>query len=149
MTTRVTHPIPIAFLCTKCGEPLQWRHNERVGVSDYQRLDCLLNRLFMRKSKKHQSSASLAFVSGIHRWPVNSPHKGPVTRKMLPLVMDPSEWASYWGWGVGGHRVRNVMWFRVLFQLKKSITASTRSSPAKQSTSTSLPGPLVRDPRTS
>ena len=35
--------------------------------------------------RKHQSSASLAFVRGIHRWPVNSPHKGPVTRKMLPF----------------------------------------------------------------
>ena len=34
---------------------------------------------------KHQSSASLAFVRGIHRWPVNSPHKGPVTRKMFPF----------------------------------------------------------------
>ena len=34
---------------------------------------------------KHQSSASLAFVLGIHRWPVNSPHKGPVTRKMFPF----------------------------------------------------------------
>ena len=32
---------------------------------------------------KHQSSASLAFMRGIHRWPVNSPHKGPVTRKMF------------------------------------------------------------------
>ena len=35
--------------------------------------------------RKHQSSASLAFVRGIHRWPVNSPHKGPVTRKMFPV----------------------------------------------------------------
>ena len=35
--------------------------------------------------RKHQSSASLAFVRGIHRWPVNSPHKGPVTRKMFPF----------------------------------------------------------------
>ena len=35
--------------------------------------------------RKHQSSASLAFVRGIHRWPVNSPHKGPVKRKMFPL----------------------------------------------------------------
>ena len=35
--------------------------------------------------RKHQSSASLAFVWGIHRGPVNSPHKWPVTRKMLPL----------------------------------------------------------------
>ena len=36
-------------------------------------------------TNKHQSSASLAFVWGIHWWPVNSPHKGPVTRKMFPL----------------------------------------------------------------
>ena len=35
--------------------------------------------------RKHQNSASLAFVLGIHRWPVNSPHKGPVTRKMFPF----------------------------------------------------------------
>ena len=35
--------------------------------------------------RKHKSSASLAFVRGIHRWPVNSPHKGPVTRKMFPF----------------------------------------------------------------
>ena len=35
--------------------------------------------------RKHQSSASLAFVRGIHRGPVNSPHKGPDTRKMFPF----------------------------------------------------------------
>ena len=34
---------------------------------------------------KHQSSASLAFVRGIHRWPMNYPHKWPVTRKMFPF----------------------------------------------------------------
>ena len=34
---------------------------------------------------KHQSPASLAFVWGIHRGPVNSPHKWPVTRKMFPF----------------------------------------------------------------
>ena len=33
--------------------------------------------------RKHHNSASLAFVRGIHRWPVNFPHKGPVTRKMF------------------------------------------------------------------
>ena len=33
--------------------------------------------------RKHQSSVSLAFVRGIDRWSVNSPHKGPVTRKMF------------------------------------------------------------------
>ena len=35
--------------------------------------------------RKQQSSASLAFMRGIHWWPMNSPHKGPVTRKMFPL----------------------------------------------------------------
>ena len=35
--------------------------------------------------RKHQSSASLAFVRGIHRRPVHSPHKGPLTRKMFPF----------------------------------------------------------------
>ena len=35
--------------------------------------------------RKHQSSASLVFVRGIHRGPVNSPHKWPVTRKIFPF----------------------------------------------------------------
>ena len=35
--------------------------------------------------RKHQSSTSLAFVRGIHRRPVNSPHKWPITRKMFPF----------------------------------------------------------------
>ena len=35
--------------------------------------------------RKHQSPASLDFVRGIHRGPVNSPHKWPVTRKMFPF----------------------------------------------------------------
>ena len=35
--------------------------------------------------RKHQCSASLAFVQGIHRWTVNSPHKGPVTWIIFPF----------------------------------------------------------------
>ena len=37
---------------------------------------------------KHQSSASLAFVLGVHRRPVDSPHKRSVMRKMFPFKMD-------------------------------------------------------------
>ena len=50
---------------------------------------------------KHQSSASLAFVWGIHRRPVNSPHKWPVTRKMFPfddvimLLVDWDIWSHF------------------------------------------------------
>ena len=35
--------------------------------------------------RKHQSSVSLAFVRGIHWWPVNSLYKGPVTRNVFPF----------------------------------------------------------------
>ena len=65
---------------------LQWRRNEHDGVSNHRRLDCLLNRLFREDQRKHQNSASLAFVREIHRSPVNSPYKGPVTRKCFHLM---------------------------------------------------------------
>ena len=44
--------------------------------------------------RKHQSSASLAFVRGIHRGPVNSPHKWSVTRKMIHLMTSSCRTAS-------------------------------------------------------
>ena len=35
--------------------------------------------------RKHQRYASLALVRWIHRWPVSSPHKGPVTRENVSI----------------------------------------------------------------
>ena len=64
---------------------LRWRNNERDGVSYDLRLAYLLNRFFRRRSKKISNSASLAFVRGIYEWLVDSPHKGPVTRRMFPF----------------------------------------------------------------
>ena len=78
--------------CANTFGPLRWRHNEHNSVSNHQPHDCLLNRLSDADQRKHQSSASLAFVRGIHRGPVNSPHKWPVTRKMFPfddVIMHP------------------------------------------------------------
>ena len=55
---------------------------------------------------KHQSSAPLAFVWGIHRGPVNSPHKWPVTRKMFPfddVIMNQSIcwwFGTQWPWSL-------------------------------------------------
>ena len=60
-------------------------YNERHGVSNHQPHDCVLNRFSGSDQRKHQSSASLAFVRGIHRWRVNFPHKGPVMRRMFSL----------------------------------------------------------------
>ena len=34
---------------------------------------------------KYQTSSPMAFISGNHQWPVNSSHRGPVTRKMIPF----------------------------------------------------------------
>ena len=47
----------------------------------------LFTQLFKQSAdqRKHQSSTSLAFVRATYRWSVNSPHKGPVTRKMFPF----------------------------------------------------------------
>ena len=64
---------------------LRWRHDEHDVVSNHQSHDCLLNFYSGADQRKHQSSASLAFARGIHRASVNSPHKGPVTRKMFPF----------------------------------------------------------------
>ena len=49
-------------------------------------INCLLLTVYSdADQRKHQSSASLAFVREIHRGPVNSPHKWPVTRKIFPF----------------------------------------------------------------
>ena len=39
-------------MCVCVYVSLQWRHNERDGVSNYQRFCCLFSRLFRRRSKK-------------------------------------------------------------------------------------------------
>ena len=64
---------------------LQWRHDGRDGIWNHQPHHCLLNRLFRRISKKTSKLQVTGFVWGIHRWPVNSPHKWPVMRKMFPF----------------------------------------------------------------
>ena len=67
--------------------------------------------------RKQQSSASLAFVWGIHRWPANYPHKGPVTRKMFPFdnVIMNSLQGGYW----------NIEYFEETYSLSP-IDAYTR-----------------------
>ena len=54
-------------------------------VSQITSLTIVYSTIYSGTDKKHQSLASLAFVGGIHRWPRNSPHKRPVTRKTFPF----------------------------------------------------------------
>ena len=64
---------------------LHWRHNDYGGVSNHQPHDCLLNRLFRRRLKKTSKLRVTGLCAGNSPGPVNSPHKGPVTRKMFPF----------------------------------------------------------------
>ena len=67
------------------GVSLQWHHNERDGVSNHGVSIVYSTVCSGADQRRHQSSASLAFVRGIHWWRMNSPHKGPVTLKTFPL----------------------------------------------------------------
>ena len=97
--------------------------------------------------RKHQSSALLAFVRGIHRRSVNSLHKWPVTRKMFPFDdvikcfvfnpnthspaadagkirdMYPHHWTPLW-WGSGG-KWPIVVPMSIRCQVWKSLVTST------------------------
>ena len=67
--------------------------------------------------RKHQSSVSLAFVRGIHRWPVDSPHKWPVTRKMFLFydVIMVSYWTVAWAGFFLANQAANIMAVDVWF----------------------------------
>ena len=71
------------MLNQKFPHPLPWRHNEHDDASNH---DCLLNRLFRRRSRKTSKLCVTGLCEGNSTvWPVNSPRKWPVTRKMFPF----------------------------------------------------------------
>ena len=79
------------FSALRCRIPLKpssWRHNNDVIMgamaSQITSLTIVYSTVYSgADQREHQSSASLAFMRGIHRWPVNSPHKRSVTRKIF------------------------------------------------------------------
>ena len=75
--------------------------NGRDSVSNHQILVIVYSTEYLdADQRKHQSSVSLAFVRGLQRWPVNSPHKWPVTRKMFPfddIIMNAMR-VNCWAW---------------------------------------------------
>ena len=145
-TSNTLTPVIVIFQCNygvwsvckgkqwnwSCVFPLQWRHNERDGVSNHQPHDCLLNRFSGADQRTLQSSALPAFVRGIHRWPVNSPHKWPVTRKMFPfddVIMHRKlcclwlkAWYRFEGEGVGLNR--NISSYQYSYSHYKIQTVS-------------------------
>ena len=79
-----------------CGLTLFWYHNfvniTMTSQWRQRRFKSPASPLFTQPliqgadQRKHQSSTSLAFLRGIHRWPVNSPHKGQWRGKCFHLT---------------------------------------------------------------
>ena len=73
---------------SKPRDSLQWRHNERNDVSNHRRLE-FFSQPFVQAQIKETSKLR---VTGLcEGWTVDSPHKGPLTRKMFPfddVIMD-------------------------------------------------------------
>ena len=87
------HVSPSSQIYQACFSLMAWRllihyNDVTMGaiVSQITSLTIVFSTVYLDTDQRiHQSSASLAFVRGIHRRPVNSPHKWPVTRKMFPF----------------------------------------------------------------
>ena len=83
--TRHEPTLPVSGECDK-----KWHHYNDVVkstiASQITSLTIVYSTVYSGAGQRnHQSSALLAFVRGIHRWPMNSPHKWPITRKMFPF----------------------------------------------------------------
>ena len=93
--------LQINFMSTSCEIALRWMpQNTLDDISQHHHRDVIMSAMASQitgvstvystistgaDQRKHQSSKSLAFVRGIHRWLVNSPHKGLLRRKMFPF----------------------------------------------------------------
>ena len=76
------HSVVLRHICFT----LPWRHSVRGGVS-ITSLTIVYSTVYSdADQRKYQSSTSLAFMWGILRWPVNSLHRWPVTRKCCHLM---------------------------------------------------------------
>ena len=109
---------------------LQWRHNEHHGVSNHQPRH-FFTQPFIQKTSKLRVTA---FVRGIHRWPVNSPHKWPVMRKvfhlmtsswrrlcLLVILHNRSQNINLWGFLIKNY-TNGILWFHFWVNFECHVT---------------------------
>ena len=82
----------------KSRTTLHWNHNDYDRVSNHQPHGCLLNRLFRHRPKKTSKLRVTGLCAGNSPGPVNSQHKGPVTREMFPFDDVIMSWHDKQGW---------------------------------------------------
>ena len=113
MSVSIIHPVPLLAFGSKptCTLPSVWQniiHYDEVIMTTMasqitmQPHGCWLNRLFRRRSKKTPKLRVTGLCVGNSPGPVNSPHKGPVTRKMFPfddvIMIGPRPWYNTITW---------------------------------------------------
>ena len=88
----LSEPMMVNLVMHICVTRPQWVNIKTIHYNDVTMASHIISLTIVYSTvysgadqRKHQRSASLAFICGIHLGPVNSPHKGPVTRKMLPF----------------------------------------------------------------
>ena len=99
--------------------PLRWGHNGRDSVSNHQPHDCLLNRLFRRRSKKISKLHATGLCVG------NSPGTGEFFAQMASNAENDSIWWRHHAFGNDVHVKRqNDMWSRKRNELYASLTTT-------------------------
>ena len=100
---------PCQFDCMPVGAmlPLQWRHNERDGVSNHQPHDCLLDRLFRRRSEKTSKLRITDLCAG----------NSPVTGELTAQRASNAEHVSIW-WR---HHAMMELWHGSVFCINYSL----------------------------
>ena len=76
LAIRSCYLVCTALFCKRCHASLQWRHNERDGVSNHQPHDCLLKRLFTRRSNKTSKLRITGLCEGNSPLTAEFPSKG-------------------------------------------------------------------------
>ena len=112
------------------------------GVSNHQPQGCLLNRLFRRRSRKTSKLRVTGLCVENSPGPVNSLHKGPVTRKMFPfddVIMCTNKiscniFPHYWGsvaftWEI----FHNIAWAIILYVFENHTFKMTSTYPGPMS----------------
>ena len=106
--------IPFNF----CRITLQWHHNGGNGVSNHRRLDCLLNRLFRRRSNKTSKLCVTGLCEG----------NSPVTCEFLSQRARNAENVSIWWchydlniWCPWTLQVPDLNWIAVIWLSNKAL----------------------------
>ena len=117
---------------TLCIISLQWRHNERDGVSNHRRLYCLLNRLFRRRSKRTSKLRNTGLCAGNCQVTGEFPAQRASNAEIFPFddvimslrCITLTDFTSLWEYLMGNVSEQMVSTINDLFSWRRSINST-------------------------